>query len=261
MIRPLTKKDQSGNLYTRPSEIQTAIDAAIQQDIVTLRQRAVVSKRDSPEFIPTECLVHIIREARRRHDEHSIGVLLPSLLARCEAILKNKILDSDMPNASEIREEILGEFSLLFAEDGSGSNPDELDFFECRFNLAFRSFWIDSMRRETARAEQLVELPSENETPDSSSDDERLSRVSDAFQKAATQLPDISLEELLNAIRSLPADERKAVVLCCVFGYKEESDNLAETTAATLCEVSGRTIRNRLSRAAKKLSKFKEEVK
>jgi DNA-directed RNA polymerase specialized sigma24 family protein len=166
-----------------------------------------------------------------------------------------------MPNASEIREEILGEFSLLFAEDGSGSNPDELDFFECRFSLAFRSFWIDFMRRETARAEQLVELPSENETPDSSSDDERLSRVSDAFQKAATQLPDIFLEELLNAIRSLPSDERKAVVLCCVFGYKEESDNPAETTAATLCGVSGRTIRNRLSTAAKKLSKFKEEVK
>jgi hypothetical protein len=140
MIRPLTKKDQSGNLYTRPSEIQTAIDAAIQQDIATLRQRAVVSKRDSPDFIATECLVHIIREARRRHDEHSMSVLLPSLLARCEATLKNKILDSDMPNASEIREEILGEFSLLFVEDGSGCNPDELDFFECRFNLAFRSF-------------------------------------------------------------------------------------------------------------------------
>jgi hypothetical protein len=72
---------------------------------------------------------------------------------------KSKILDSDIPNASEIREEILGEFSLLFAEDGSGSNPDELDFFECRFNLAFRSFWIDPMRRETARVDSYVQTP------------------------------------------------------------------------------------------------------
>jgi hypothetical protein len=79
MVRPLTKKDQSGNLYTRPSEIQTAIDAGIQQEIRILRQRAVVSKRDSPDFIPTECLVHIIREARRHHDEHSMSVLLLSL--------------------------------------------------------------------------------------------------------------------------------------------------------------------------------------
>jgi hypothetical protein len=79
MVRPLTKKDQSGNLYTRPSQIQTALDAAIQQEIPILRHRAVVSKRDSPHFIPTECLVHIIRESRRRHDEHSMSVLLLSL--------------------------------------------------------------------------------------------------------------------------------------------------------------------------------------
>ncbi len=261
MIRPLTKKDQHGKLYTRPMEIQKAINAAMQQDMATLRQHAVVSKRDSPEFIPLECLVHIIREARRRHDEHSMSVLLPSLLGRCEAMLIKKIPDSSRPNAIAIREEILSEFSLLFAEDGSGQNPEELDFFECRFNLAFRAFWIDFMRRETARAKQLVELPSEYETPDSLADEEHLSRISDAFQQPATQLPDIYLEELLNAISSLQTDERKAIVLCCVLEYKEESDNPSETTAATLCGVSGRTIRNRLSRAAKKLSKFNEEEK
>lgn len=33
MIPPLTKKNKDGNLYTRPSGILTAIDAAIQQDI------------------------------------------------------------------------------------------------------------------------------------------------------------------------------------------------------------------------------------
>jgi hypothetical protein len=259
MIRPLTKKDQYGAPYKRPAEVETAIDAAIQLDFVALRERAVVWNPDSPDFIPIECLVYIIREAGRRHDEQTMSVLLPLLLARCEARLKKKILDSDVPNAAEIRGEILAEFSVLFAEDGSGNNPDELDFFECRFNLAFRSFRIDFMRRETTRTEQLVELPSENEAPDSLDDEERLLRVSDPFQKAATQLPDIFLEQLLNAIRVLPPDERKAVVLCCVFGYKEESDDPGETTAASLCGATGRTIRNRLNRAAAKLSKFKKE--
>jgi hypothetical protein len=186
-----------------------------------------------------------------------MSVLLPPLLARCEAILKKKILESDMPNAAEIRGEILAEFSVLFAEDGLGNNPDELDFFECRFNRAFRCFRIDFMRGETVRTEHLVELPSENEAPDSFGDEERLPRISDAFQKAATQLPDVFLQRLLGAIRLLPPDERKAVILCCVFGYKEESDDPAETTAASLCGVTGRTIRNRLHRAAAKLSKFK----
>lgn len=259
MIRPLTKKDQYGTPYRRPAEIEKAIDVATNQDIVTLRERAVVWKPDSPDFIPMECLVYLIREAGRRHEEQTMSVLLPPLLARCEAILKKKIFDSDMPNADEIRGEILAEFSVLFAEDGSGNNPDELDFFECRFNLAFRCFWIDFMRRETTRTEQLVELPSENEAPDSLDDEERLPRVSDAFQKAATQLPDVFLQQLLNAIQLLPPDERKAVILCCAFGLNEESDDPAETTAASLCGVTGRTIRNRLHRAAARLSKFKKE--
>ena len=104
MIRPLTKKDQYGTPYRRPAEVEKAIDVATQQDIVTLRERAVVWKPDSPNFIPMECLVYIIREGGRGHEEQTMSVLLPLLLARCEAILKKKILDSDMPNAAEIRE-------------------------------------------------------------------------------------------------------------------------------------------------------------
>jgi hypothetical protein len=43
-------------------------------------------------------------------------------------------------------------------------------------------------------------------------------------------------------------------------GYDVESENPNKTTAATLCGVTGRTIRNRLSNAAKILSRFKEDL-
>ena len=69
-----------------------------------------------------------------------MGALLPWLLARCEAILLNRIPDKSRPNIPEIREEILSEFGVRFAENGSGRNPDELDFYECRFNRALRLF-------------------------------------------------------------------------------------------------------------------------
>jgi DNA-directed RNA polymerase specialized sigma24 family protein len=42
-------------------------------------------------------------------------------------------------------------------------------------------------------------------------------------------------------------------------GYAEEADDPATRTAATICGVTGRTIRNRLTRAAAKLSRFKED--
>jgi hypothetical protein len=259
MIRPLTKRDKNGNFYTRPAEIRTAIGAAIQQDTATLKCRAAVWKRDSPNFMPLECLVHIIREARRRQDEPVMSALLPLLLGRCEAILKKKIPDNGMSNAEEIREDILGEFSVLFAQDGVGENPDELDFYECRFNRAFRFFWIDFMRRESAREEPLEQLQLE-ETSDSSLDEEQVRSIPDALRQGATQLTDIAREELLTAISSLPRDERRAVILCHIMGYKEESKDPSAITAATLCGVAPRTIRNRLSRAAAKLSQFKEDA-
>jgi DNA-directed RNA polymerase specialized sigma24 family protein len=258
MARPLTKKKEDGKLYVRPLEIETAIDAARLQDIATLQRRASCSRRDSPGFMPLECLVYIIREARQRRDEATMNLLLPPLLARCEAMLMSKIPDS-RPNGAKIRGEILGEFSVLFAEDGSGENPDELDFFECRFNRAFRSFWISFMRRPSTRAMLLEVSLNENKGEDSPGDEDSIAGKFSEFQQPAMQFSGVFRDELLNAINSLPPDERRAVVLCHMLGYKAESEIPSETTAATLCRVTGRTIRNRLERAAKKLSKFSDK--
>ena len=259
MTRPLTKRDSNGKTYERPAEIETAIGAAQQQDVVTLSRRAVIADKSSPDFLPSECLVYLIREARRRTGEQTMNVLLPALLARCEANLRVKVPDGRLDNAAEVREDILGEFGVLFAEDGSADHLDELDYFECRFNRAFQALRIDMVRREMTRATPLVQVPPENEERDCSGDGEVLSRISEEFRQNPTQLPELFLKELLDAIKSLPGDERRAVALCHILGYKEESEDPLERTAATICGVSGRTIRNRLGRAAAKLSHLKSK--
>jgi hypothetical protein len=259
MTRPLTKIDSNGKTYERPTEIEAAIRSAEQQDAVTASRRAAISDKSSPDFMPSECLVYLIREARRRSNEQTMNVLLSRLLARCETNLRATVPDGRLPNAAEVREDILGEFGILFAEDGSAGHLDLLDYFECRFNRAFLTLRIDMVRREIARAKPLVQVPAEDGTQDYSGDDEVLSRLSEEFRQDPTQLPKIFLKELLDAIKSLPDDERKAVVLCHILGYKEESEDILERTAATICGVSGRTIRNRLGRAAAKLSHLKSK--
>jgi hypothetical protein len=42
-------------------------------------------------------------------------------------------------------------------------------------------------------------------------------------------------------------------------GLKEESEDHNEETAATKCQCTGRTIRNRLASAAVKLARFQED--
>lgn len=258
MARALTKTDRSGKPYTRPGNVETAIDIAIKQDLDTLARRAWISDPDNAEFLPMECLVHLLRDAGRRRSDHAMRMLMPPLLGRCENVLRAKITDNSFPNAPELREDLLGEFSLLFVEDGAEEHSNELDFYECRFFRAFLVFRFGYLRRERARLKELIPLPTSNEPDNHSSDEDVFARVSEAFRSRPTQVGKFLEKDLIRAIDNLPPDERKAVVLCHVLGLKEESEDPSAVTAAKLCGVSGRTVRNRLTRAAKKLSQFKK---
>lgn len=258
MARPLTKhKDRVR--YARPPIVETNIDDALRSDPATLRRRLLVTDRSAPDYLRSECLIHLMREAHRAGDDQRRDSLLPILLDRCEAILKAKVSEQ-LPNAAGLREEVLSEFCELLIADGSGDDPDALDYYECRFNRAFRTLRIDTLRRELRATNRGVALPDEEDVDGSEADEDAFARLSEAFRTPATQQSTIFLEDLWEAIHALPPDERKAVILVHVLGYDEESDNPDKVTAATLCDCTGRTIRNRLSRAAEKLARFKEDA-
>lgn len=75
-----------------------------------------------------------------------MNVLLSTLLAHCEKNLRATVPDGRLLNAAEVRDDILGEFGVLFTEDGSAGHLDVLDYFECRFNRAFLTLRIDMVR-------------------------------------------------------------------------------------------------------------------
>ncbi len=255
MVRPLTKVTPEGVLYTRPPTIETAIGVAIQQDIECLRRRAGLSDESEKDFLPLECLVHLIREAWRRGDHLTMNTLMQPLLARCERILRVHLRES----AVEDIENILSDFSFLFIEDGSNGQADQLDYFECRFNRAFRFFRIDYLRRERKRTEHFEPLQEQYDFDDGS-DNRPVKASPEIYGIQPTQMTDVFRDERIVAIGKLPPDECKAVFLCGILGLKEESEDPDAVTAAKLCGVTGRTIRNRLTRAAAKLSQFRKEV-
>jgi hypothetical protein len=251
MVRPLTKRTGNGNRYTRPANVESAISVALTLDWPALHQRSLVRDRRSADYLPSECLVHLIRKAHRDRHETIRDQLLAILLGRCEATLAATLPDGRVPNAAYVRDEALARLGELFAEDGTGDNPDELDYFEVRFNAAFAALRIDLVREEVRALRRSSPLP----------DDEAIARRPDAvLHSAATQANSLFLKQLSQAIHTLPPEEREAVILCHVMGYAEEADDPAKRTAATICGVTGRTIRNRLARAAAKLSRFKEDL-
>ncbi len=262
MATPLTKRDQNGDLYKRRNLIEDAINNLMNENLENLTRRASIPNTSSPDYVPSECLVHFIRGARQTDDEPMLSALLPVLLRRCEGTLLSKIAN-DLPHAEEIREEILGQFSELFAADGIGDYPNELDFFEVNFNQAFRTFRIDILRQE--RRKEIVRgqsnIPASFEDSEGApSDDEFFVRLSKEFHSPPSQERELILRQIKQAINALPAEEREAVVLCCLLGYEQESNDPQKRTAATICDVTGKTIRNRLRRAAARLSQFKELI-
>jgi hypothetical protein len=176
---------------------------------------------------------------------------MPSLLIRCEKILQKTIPDERISNAEAVREETLSSFQALFTDDAAEC---ALDYYECKFGSAFRALRIDHFNAAVSERKHLTELPeATSEEGDTMLDDEMLARLS-RFAKIEPSKEDRAfLQQVLKAVDALPPDQRRAVVLRRIIGHTEEF-------AAALCNVDGRTIRYRLSRADAQLKKLKEDL-
>ena len=98
MARPLLKKN-----LARPPGIERKIDMALTQDWATLSRRARETNPESGDFLPSECLVHLLRDAIRCGDDRIARVLMPQLLKRAEANLERTVPDSRMRDAESVR--------------------------------------------------------------------------------------------------------------------------------------------------------------
>jgi hypothetical protein len=222
MARPLLKKNERGGL-TRPPGIEVKIDAALTQDWATLSRRARVTDPQSPDFLPSECLVHLIRDAIRRGEERIASVLMPQLVKRAEANLLRTVPDSRMPDAEAVRQEILSSLALMFTEDGSEGHEDELDFYECKFLRSLRFLRIDHVRAEISRRKELTDLPEAgNDQGEPTLDDEMLARLSRMASIGPSQEDHAYLPEVIKALDKLPPDQKRAVVLRRIIGHTEE---------------------------------------
>jgi hypothetical protein len=263
--QPLKKIKKDGTVYRRPPQVEADIEEVLRLAPNALLSRAQITDRGDPAYLSSEVLTHLVRREFRHwrggkgSEAHMWNLLMP-LLSRCELILLAKVPDGALPDAPGVRQSIIDSLVDKFFDDAEGEHPDALDLYECKFNLGFRTLRIDAVRpvqRRRAQEIPLSELASPEETSDP--DTEVFDRISE-LNTAATQEGEAFRDALLEAIEALPDDERKAVILVHVMGYKEESDDPAEVTAATRCNCTGRTIRNRLKRAATKLAHFSSGV-
>jgi DNA-directed RNA polymerase specialized sigma24 family protein len=257
MATPLTRKTEEGRPYVRPPPVEAAIDEAIGLDEAEVVRRAKAGAGQMPH----ECVVHLIRDAHRRGRRTLEHRLLGALLERCSVMVERKLRG---PRWADVRDEVLSQVGLLFAMDGARPEAGELDYYEVRFLNAFDLLRRRVMRAGRRRAERFPEAKPSTVALDDEKDGEGDdASIADLDQEqtfaAATQESAPRRAQILRAIDELPPEEREAVVLCHVMDLDVESEDPDKTTAASVTRVDGRTVRRRLARAAKKLSRFKEE--
>lgn len=256
MVEALTKRKKSGELYTRPKEVERAIHSATKQSLAEIKRRSTVSDKASPDFLIDECIVHLVRRKNRENDTKTANALLSVLLTRCAKNLQSSIYQS-LSEAEDIRQEILKELCDLFAADYAQEKVEELDYYECRFNSAFKTLRLMVLRKYQTNNVAMEALP---DLDTYQGKDEGSDAVISKLIDMANQEDRVFLEQARKAIQDLPPDERKAFILCNVFEYKIESVDPKERTAASICNVTGKTIQNRLTRAKAKLQHFYKEL-
>lgn len=234
MIRPLTKTSKDGEVYSRPKTVEKNIKSAIGLGIEVIKARLKEEKPRSENYLKSECLVYLFREARSSLDDVMANLLATALLTRCERILHSKLTKV----SNRLHEDILADFAVILVNDSSS----ELDYYEVRFNHAFRTHRLEIVRTEVNRCEKV-----EAQKFGSSTNDDEEEVHSDEPSCQPKESDKLIRNELLD---QLPPKIQKAVVLR-EMGYPIESNDPSEDTVATLCGVRERTIHNWIKKAQK----------
>lgn len=245
MPKPLTKRRKTGELYVRPAGISAAIDVALTQDLGTIVARAAIRAWSDPAVLQNEVLMHLIRDALRREDERAMNHLVSILLGRCRNMLLKKVPDS-VPRAADIRAETLGCLSERIAEDAAAGQT-RLDIYECAFARALSALLYTVLRQFNAlNRESSIEDDHREDEDDAPKHQLRADKDRDPEQITIAK-------QMWAGIERLPKAQRDAFVHHHVYGYEIESVDPKKTTVASLCGVTGRTVRNLLQRATNAL--------
>jgi hypothetical protein len=153
---PLRKRTLKGDLYTRPPEIEgklLELSGLPREEAVT---RCKIPERDDPAYVPSECLLHFVRSFRENPARPEFEVLYRLLATR---LLRKLPRDSGRLDDTLIREEVFGRFCELLAED-LRSYSERLDFFEIRFDKAFKRVLMDAQPETSTHSPPQKSRPS-----------------------------------------------------------------------------------------------------
>ena len=129
-ITPLRKRNGEAELYTRRPNIEANLTELLALSRDEILARCAVHDREDSAYLPSECLLYLIRANRTNSPDVYFETVYKALAERVMSALP--LVDNTDFTESTIREESFGRFLELLAKDRV-EYVESLDFFEIRF--------------------------------------------------------------------------------------------------------------------------------
>lgn len=249
LIVPLRKRTLNGEIYTRSAQIETKLMelALLSHDEVVAK--CVVHNRNDPEYLPSECLVYLVRARRADNSDiyfERLYKILIQRVARCLPKAENLDGKTLSLTKSRIRELALDKFTELLLIDRKDYS-DRLDFFEIRFDGALANLRRDAQKQAWREENRSETLELDEETGDLSAAVELAAGSFDPFD--APELDADRYQSRLNAaIDELPLEQGRIVEMIRQ-GIPIDSKEPDALTIAKVLNKSEKTIRTHRNKA------------
>lgn len=212
LIAPLRKKTLDGKLYQRTAEIEAKLIelfALSREDVIA---RAQIRSRSDPRWVPSECLLHIIRASRTNNTDIQFERLFRILMDRVMRSLprpESRDGRTMSLSRSNIRDKVFGRFVELLSMDRN-SYSEKLDYFEVRFDGALASLRRDAQEQVWRDENRSAPLEYNEETGEPSADVEQAAEHYDPF--AEVEIDGEAYRSRLDAaIDALPPEQSRII--------------------------------------------------
>ncbi len=212
-----------------------ALDGLSRDEILALCDEREGS---NPNFLPSECLVHLVRACRRDNSERWFERLYKSLIARVlRALPRSESSDGGTSSYTResIRDKVCARFVEMLAADRT-TYEERLDFFEVRFDMAMKRLRMDAQKQawRDENRNQSIEY------------DEESGEMDPVVEAAAGSYNPLAGEIFRNeafrlrldaAIEALPIEQSRTVRML-MLDYQIHSE---DPTVNTICKVLAKT--------------------
>lgn len=247
--RPLTRRNAEANVYQRLPEVEVQIAecAGLEHDV--LLARLPHDYQDS-RHIKDETLCYLIRERLYEHRHSEASDLMEVLLQRHAGTINRRVRGNvEARHAEDCMEEITTALLMQIYN----LETDKGDFAQVRFGSYFKRLTTEAIKKfhQLERRERMINEPRARD--DDTGEIDKLDSLTD--EKT------IPIEKRLmmrDALKYLAPELREVFVLRYFDDWQIEAASPDEPSISRYCQVTPRTVRNRLKQAEAALQNWRE---